>query len=139
MQKKAILVVDDDAAQRRIFSKYLDFTGYRVMEAANGAEGLQMAREHAPALILLDISMPVMDGWETMERLREDPTIGGIPTVALTAFHLEPEQLWEAGFCGYLEKPIQPFRVLEEVEACIGPRKSTRDRLRSARRTDGHG
>jgi two-component system, cell cycle response regulator DivK len=132
MHKKIILVVDDDAAQRRIFSKYLQFTGFRVMEAADGEEGLRMARQHAPSLILLDIAMPVMDGWETMGRLREDSQTAAIPTVALTGFHLEPEQLWEAGFCGYLEKPIQPFRVLEEVEACIGPR-----RTQPARSTNG--
>jgi two-component system, cell cycle response regulator DivK len=128
MHKKIILVVDDDAAQRRIFSKYLQFTGFRVMEAADGEEGLKMAGQHAPSLILLDIAMPVMDGWETMGRLREDAQTAEIPTVALTGFHLEPEQLWEAGFCGYLEKPIQPFRVLEEVEACIGPRRTQRAR-----------
>lgn len=134
MDRKIILVVDDDAAQRRIFSKYLEFTGFHVLEAADGEEGLRMVRQHRPALVLLDLAMPVKDGWETLAQLRDDPATAAIPVVALTAFHLDPERLWDAGFCGYLEKPIQPFRVLEEVEACIGPTSAGRSR-RPADRT----
>ena len=126
MHRKTILVVDDDQAQRRIFSRYLQFTGFRALEATDGDEGVRMARQHAPAMILLDLTMPVKDGWETMEALRNDPATAAIPVAAVTASHLEPERLREAGFCGSLEKPIQPFRVLEEIEACIGPRRTNR-------------
>jgi CheY-like chemotaxis protein len=120
-RKKLILTVDDEAAQRQIFSSYLTFAGYEVIEAANGVEGLRMARDRGPDLILLDIGMPVLDGWGTMVLLGDDPTTSSIPVVALTAYDLSATQLREAGFCGYLEKPIVPYRVLEEVEACIGP------------------
>jgi two-component system, cell cycle response regulator DivK len=121
MRKKVILTVDDEAAQRQIFASYLTFAGYEVIEAANGVEGLRMAREHGPDLILLDIGMPVLDGWGTMVLLGDEPMTTSIPVVALTAFDLSATQLKDAGFCGYLEKPIVPYRVLEEVEACIGP------------------
>jgi two-component system cell cycle response regulator DivK len=118
--KKIILIIDDNDHERQIFSTYLRFVGGTVLEAANGQEGIRVAQEHIPNLILLDISMPVLDGWQTIERLKRDPATAWIPVVALTANHLEWQRLREAGFCGYLEKPIVPFRVLEEVEHCIG-------------------
>jgi len=68
--------------------------------------------------------MPVLDGWGTMERLADNPATASIPVVALTAVELSPQQLREAGFWGYLEKPIVPYRVLKEVEACIGQRRT---------------
>jgi two-component system, cell cycle response regulator DivK len=118
---RIILIVDDNPEERTIFSTYLQFVGGRLLEAADGAEGLSMAREHAPDLILMDLTMPVMDGWEAMRHLREDPATAEVPVVAITAHHLPRERLEEAGFCGYLEKPLAPYRVLEEVERCLGP------------------
>jgi CheY-like chemotaxis protein len=118
---REVLIVDDNDEEREIFSTYLQFVGGTVLEAENGAEGLRIARAHAPNLILLDLSMPVMDGWETLRLLKADWKTERIPVLALTAHHLDREILIEAGFCGYLEKPIVPFRVLKEVEACIGP------------------
>lgn len=118
---KVILVVDDNPAERDVFTTFLQFAGGQALEAGDGAEALAMIDRHRPRLVLLDLSMPRMDGWETMRRLREDPSLASIPVIALTAQHLEWEDLEEAGFLGYLEKPIQPFRVLEEVEAWIGP------------------
>jgi CheY-like chemotaxis protein len=118
---RELLIVDDNEQERTIFATYFQFVGASVLEAENGEEGLRMAREHSPSLILLDLSMPVLDGWETLRLLKADARTHWIPVLALTAHHLEWERLKEAGFCGYLEKPIVPFRVLEEVEACIGP------------------
>lgn len=118
---REVLLVDDNDQERKIFSTYLQFVGGTVLEAENGEEGLRIAREHAPSLILLDLTMPVMDGWETLRRLKADRLTERIPVLALTAHHLDRKLLIEAGFCGYLEKPIVPFRVLKEVEACIGP------------------
>lgn len=117
---KTILIVDDCDQEREIFSRYLQFVGGAVLEARNGEEGLRLAGEHRPDLILLDLSMPVLDGWETVRRLKRDPATAHVPVLALTAHHLEWRVLEEAGFCGYLEKPIVPFRVMEEVEQCIG-------------------
>lgn len=118
---KLILVVDDNPAERDIFTTFLEFAGGRVIHAGNGEEGLRQVRAHWPRLVLLDLSMPGMDGWEMMRRLRENPTTASIPVIALTAQHLQWNELREAGFRGYLEKPLAPFRVLEEVEACLGP------------------
>lgn len=120
VMKKTILIVDDNDKEREIFSHFLQFMGGKVLEAVNGKEGLRLAHEHRPHLILLDLSMPVMDGWQTIEQLRHDSATLGIPVIALTASHLEWKRLKEAGFSGYLEKPIVPFRVLDEVEHWIG-------------------
>lgn len=118
---KLILVVDDNPAERDVFTTFLTFVGGRVIEAGNGVEALRLLETERPRLILLDLSMPAMDGWETMHRLHENPSTSRIPVIALTAQHLEWERLRDVGFHGYLEKPLAPFRVLEEVEACIGP------------------
>lgn len=116
-----ILIVEDTAEEREIFSRYLQFVGGGLLEARNGEEGLKMAREHRPDLILLDLTMPVMDGWELMAHLKREPGLAQIPVVAVTAHHLSREALEAKGFCGYLEKPLAPYRVLEEVERCLGP------------------
>jgi CheY-like chemotaxis protein len=118
---RQLLIVDDNEQERTIFATYFQSVGASVLEAENGEAGLRMAMEHAPSLILLDLSMPVLDGWETLRLLKAEVRTHWIPVLALTAHHLEWERLKEAGFCGYLEKPIVPFRVLEEVEACLGP------------------
>ncbi len=119
-RRKTILVVDDNPEERRIFSTYLGFVGYDVETAGNGAECLEVARAERHSLILMDLGMPIMDGWETMERLGADRETCNIPVMALTAFHLDPQLLEDAGFCGYLEKPITPYLVLTQVEECIG-------------------
>lgn len=129
--QKTVLIIDDNEHERAIFSRFLQFVGGNVMDARNGEEGLRAAQEHLPNLILLDLSMPVMDGWETVRRLKANPLTERIPVLALTAHHLEWGRLEEAGFCAYLEKPIVPYRVLEEVEHCIG-----RLRLESGRAGD---
>lgn len=117
---RTVLIVEDNVEERNIFSTYFRFVGGNVLEATNGEEGLRTAREHQPDLIIMDLSMPVMDGWEAIRRLQEDPESRRIPVVAVTAHHLPQETLHEAGFCGYLEKPLTPYRVLEEVERCVG-------------------
>ena len=118
--RKTILVVDDYPEERKIFSTYLGFVGYDVETAEDGAECLRKARAKPPALILLDLRMPVLNGWETIDQLSQDPATHNVPVMALTASHLEAGLLQDAGFCGYLEKPLAPYRVFSEVERCIG-------------------
>lgn len=117
---RTILVVDDNPEERGIFARYLEFVGGEVQLATNGEEAVEAARTTPPDLILLDLTMPVMDGWEAIRELKQDPATERIPVIALTCHHLEWQRLKEAGFSGYLEKPLAPFRVLEEVESCIG-------------------
>jgi two-component system, cell cycle response regulator DivK len=120
MSTKSILLIEDNPEERAILHAYLEFTGGTVIEAENGAEGLRLARAALPDLILLDLRMPGMDGWQTLRHLQADPRTADIPVVALTAQRLEWSTAEEAGFCGYLEKPVTPFCVLSEVERCIG-------------------
>ena len=127
MKSKTILVVDDEPEERTIFASYLQFVGATTLEASNGAEGLRLAREARPDAILLDITMPVLDGWGTMEQLQASPETADIPVLAVTAHQLDADQLENAGFCGYLQKPISPHRVLEEVERCVGRLAGTDD------------
>ena len=119
---KTILIVEDNEDNRLIYSQYLTHAGYRVVEAANGAEGLEAARRDPPDIILMDISMPVMDGLTATRHLKADPELAAIPVVALTA-HAMPtdEQLArEAGCDGYVSKPVMPKDVRAEVERWIG-------------------
>jgi len=128
---RTILIIDDNDPERDIFASFLRFAVGRVVEARQGEDGVQVAVEHRPALILLDITMPVLDGWGTIERLKADPRTRRVPLIPLTAHHLEWDRLQVAGFDGYLEKPIVPFRVLEEVERVLGG-AVTSDRIRPA-------
>jgi two-component system, cell cycle response regulator DivK len=123
--KKTVLIVEDNPEERKIFSTYFQFVGGRVVEAANGEQGLAAAQEYRPDLILMDLSMPVMNGWEAVRRLQSDSRLSRIPVIAITAHHLSVDRLEEAGFCGYLEKPLAPYRVLSEVERCLGPLATT--------------
>jgi len=121
MSTRKILVVEDNPEERKIYSTYLGFVGGTMLKARNGEEGVRAAREQHPDLIILDLTMPVQDGWETIRILREDPETRRIPVIAVTSHHLERKRLTDAGFNGYLEKPVAPFRILEEVERCLGP------------------
>jgi two-component system cell cycle response regulator DivK len=117
-----ILLVEDHPDNRDVYRMVLEHYGYRVVEARDGAEGLRRAREEHPALILMDISIPVLDGWEVTRRLKADPATAGIPIIALTAHALTTDRAKaeEAGCEGYLSKPCEPRRVVEEVARWVG-------------------
>ncbi len=118
---KTVLVVDDDADSRSICSLYLQHHGYRVVEAVDGADGVRRAREVFPALILMDVTLPVLDGWTATERLKGDPQTSSIPVVILTGHALERDRMRALSLGdGYLPKPCTPRRILEEVQRLIG-------------------
>ena len=124
MTPKTILVVDDTAEVRCVFSTILQHAGYGVIEAVNGAEGVERAREHRPALILMDLAMPVMSGREATQQIKADPATAEIPVIAATAhvlFREDHENLRTNGFAGCLHKPLTPSRLLTEVHDRIGP------------------
>lgn len=123
MSLKSVLLVEDNEDNRIVYSTILQHYGYRVLEAANGKDGLRLARDERPDLILMDISIPLIDGWRATEMLKKDAETADIPVVALTAHALASDRLraFEIGCDGYLAKPCEPRAVLEEVARLIGP------------------
>ena len=117
-----LLLVEDNEDNRTIYSTLLRHLGYAVIEAQNGVQAIELARSERPDLILMDISIPEMDGWEATRILRGDPVTKDVPIVALTAHALEDdrERAAEVGFSSYLAKPIEPRAVLAEVRRLIG-------------------
>ena len=120
--EKTVLLIEDNEDNRTVYRTILEHFGYQVVEARNGEDGIRMAREAHPDLILMDISIPVIDGWEATKILKADPTTAGIPIIALTAHALATDRAKaaEVGCDGYLAKPCEPRRVVAEVERFIG-------------------
>lgn len=123
MLQKLILIAEDNDDARYVFSAILHFDGYRIVEATNGSDAVARAQEHAPDLIITDINMPVMDGFEAARLLRAGGSTAGIPILAITGTQFSAEQQAEAEdlFDGCFAKPMQPSRVLAEVQRLIGP------------------
>ena len=117
MAGELILVVEDKETNRKLARDVLQFKGYKVAEAVTAEEGLVMARERKPDLILMDIHLPGMDGVTALAQLRSDPETRDIPVVALTASAMPDEQdrILSAGFDGYETKPISVKRLQEAV------------------------
>jgi two-component system cell cycle response regulator DivK len=119
--EKSVLIVEDDADSRYVYGLILEDNGFRVATARSGDEGLRLARELQPQAILMDVSIPGMDGWTVTKRLKSDPNTAGIPVIIITA-HAFPEDLGRAehaGCEGFLTKPCEPRRVLEEVRRLV--------------------
>lgn len=113
-----ILLVEDNEDNRIVYSTILEFAGHRVIEAPDGEAGVSLARSEHPDLILMDVSIPLLDGWEATRILKADPETRGIPIVALTAHALEEDRAKarEVGCDGYIAKPAEPRVVLAQVE-----------------------
>jgi CheY-like chemotaxis protein len=112
-----VLIVEDDEDSRYVYGVVLEAHGFSVVTARSGDEGLRLARETRPRAILMDVSIPGVDGWTATERLKADPETVRIPVIIVTA-HAFPEDLARArrvGCDGFLTKPCEPGRVLEEV------------------------
>ncbi len=120
--QKTVLLVEDNEDNRTVYRTILEHFGYDVREARNGEDGVRMAREDDPDLILMDISIPLIDGWEATRMLKADPETAEIPIIALTAHALATDRAKasEVGCDGYLAKPCEPRRVVAEVEKFIG-------------------
>jgi CheY-like chemotaxis protein len=118
---KKILIVDDKAAGRELVKAALERGGYRTFEAGDGIDALRVARDIHPDLILLDLYMPVLDGFGLMKELRCDEKFRGTPIVAFTASAMEGDRrrAMEAGFAGYITKPISLSALRDEVERLL--------------------
>ena len=119
---KTVLLVEDNEDNLIVYRTILDHVGYRVIEARDGEEGVARARADKPDLILMDVSLPKMDGWEATRRIKADEETRQIPIIAVTAHALDDdrEKATQVGCDGYLAKPVAPRRVVEEVERFIG-------------------
>jgi two-component system, cell cycle response regulator DivK len=120
---KKVLVVDDDLDTRIIWLTALEHHGYHVIGANDGPEGIASAQEHAPDVIVMNLSMPKLDGLSATAVLRQDPRTATIPIIACTGFVRQDggDRAEDAGCDAYLEKPCEPSRVVREVERFIGP------------------
>ena len=122
MTKGTVLLVEDDRDNREIYRTILEHFGYAVVEAEDGEAAIRLAQEVMPDVILMDVSIPVIDGWEATRRLKGNPATARIPIVALTAHALDADRAMaeRVGCAGFLPKPVAPRRVVEEVERVIG-------------------
>jgi CheY-like chemotaxis protein len=121
MDSKTVLLVEDNGDNRIVYAAILQHHGFRVLEAANGEEGVRLARAERPDAILMDISLPVMDGWRATALLKGDPATSQIPIIALTAHALSMDRAKAkaVGCDGYLTKPCEPSRVVAALQRVI--------------------
>ncbi len=121
-----ILLVEDNEMNRDMLSRRLARKKYEVLVAVDGGEGVVMARSEAPDLILMDMSLPVVDGWEATRQLKASPETKAIPIIALTAHAMsgDREKAMEAGCDDYDTKPVELPRLLGKIEALLGERKA---------------
>jgi len=124
MPGELILLVEDNDNNRMLVRDVLQASGYRVVEAENAEDGLRVAAEQQPALILMDIQLPGMNGMEALQRLRADPTTRAIPVIAVTASAMTQDrrQIMAAGFDGYQPKPISVKGLLQTVREMLSSR-----------------
>jgi CheY-like chemotaxis protein len=117
-----VLIAEDNAVNRELLRELLELRGYTVLEACDGQEALQMIEQAQPELLLLDIGMPVMDGFAVIQRIRENPRLAKLPVVAVTAYAMrgDQERILSAGFDGYLSKPVNPSSLAQELERVLG-------------------
>ena len=114
---KRILVIEDQEDNRRILRDLLTSVGYELIEAVTGDVGVAMAETHRPDLILMDIQLPGLDGYEATRRIKANPALRPIPIIAVTSFALSGDDIkaYEAGFDGYVTKPYSPRQLLAKI------------------------
>ncbi len=119
---KLVLVVDDFLDNREMYSEFLSFSGFRVIEASNGLEAVETAKAHRPDIIIMDLSLPVMDGWEATRLLKADQGTRNIPVVALTGHSLaaHSKDAQAAGCDSVLTKPCLPDQLVVEIRRMLG-------------------
>ena len=131
-ERPCVLLVDDYPDAREMYSEYLQYSGFDVIEAGNGIEALQQAIEREPDIILMDLSLPVMDGWEATRRLKADRRTAGIPVVALTGHALAgiSEGARRAGCDAFVTKPCLPEDLVKEIRKVLEQPSSTGKKTR---------
>lgn len=113
-----VLIAEDNPVNRELLRELLELRGCTVVEACDGQEALRIIEQTPPELLLLDIGMPVMDGFAVIRRIRENPRFAKLPVVAVTAYAMrgDRERILNSGFDGYLSKPVNPSSLAEELD-----------------------
>jgi two-component system, cell cycle response regulator DivK len=122
-----VLLVEDNEMNRDILFRRLSRRGYVVVFAVNGQQGVEMARSEQPDIILMDMSLPVMDGWEATRRLKSDNAIRNVPLIGLTAHAMsgDHEKALAAGCDDYDTKPVELDRLIEKIERLLSQRQKS--------------
>jgi two-component system cell cycle response regulator DivK len=120
--RPVVLLVDDYPDAREMYAEYLEFSGFTVVEASNGVEALERAHDAKPDVILMDLSLPIMDGWEATRRLKADERTKQIPVLAVTGHALTgiSEDAKKAGCDGFITKPCLPEDLMMEIRKVLG-------------------
>ena len=135
MTQGRVLVVDDEDDIRELCRVNLEFEGFQVIDASNGPTGLEKAVNERPDVIFLDLMMPEMDGWEVLQRLKENDATADIPVVLLTARTGEDDQMrgWQEGILEYVSKPFNPLSLVEWAKRAMEPRDPSEEDERRRR------
>jgi CheY-like chemotaxis protein len=126
-----ILIAEDNAVNRELLREFLETREYTVFEACDGQEALQQIEATQPDILLLDLGMPVLDGYATIRKIRENRKLDGLPVVAVTAYAMrgDREKVMESGFNGYLSKPVNPTELYQQLDRLL---KKQPEKARSA-------
>ena len=116
-----VLIAGDNAVNRELLRELLEMRGYTVVEACDGGEALRMIEQTQPDLLLLDVGMPVLDGFAVVGKIRENPRLAQLPVVAVTAYAMQGdrEKILNAKFDGYLSKPVNSQSLAEELDRLL--------------------
>jgi len=119
---KTVMIVEDNELNMKLFHDLLEASGYNIVQTRNGLEAIDLAREHHPDLILMDIQLPEVSGLEVTKWIKEDDELRAIPVIAVTAFAMkgDEERIRQGGCEAYLSKPISVVTFLDTVKAYLG-------------------
>ncbi len=119
---KTVLVVEDNELNMKLFHDLREASGYNILQTRNGLEAIDIAREHRPDLILMDIQLPEVSGLEVTKWIKEDDDLRAIPVIAVTAFAMkgDEERILQGGCEGYLSKPISVATFIQTVKSYVG-------------------
>jgi two-component system, cell cycle response regulator DivK len=123
---KKVLIAEDNVVNRELLRELLESRGYCVCEACDGQEALEAVRETRPDILLLDIGMPVLDGYAVIQKIRADPSLAELPVLAITAYamHGDQEKIMKSGFDGYLSKPVNASALMTEMDRLLIKRRA---------------
>jgi two-component system cell cycle response regulator DivK len=124
--KKTILVAEDNPVNRELIRELLELRGYSVIEASDGKEAFEKIHQHSPDLVLADIQMPEMSGFDLVDKVRSDKTFADLPVIALTAYAMwgDREKTERSGFSGYVSKPFNSATFFAEISRCLAPKSA---------------